>query len=80
MAAGPRKLSTILSFVLLGLLALFYAGFMVAAAFAPGWFAGPVMAGGTVSVWFAYGLGLIWSVVLATGVYVAIANAEENAR
>lgn len=78
--APPRKLSTVLSFVLLGVLALFYAGFMIAAAFAPGWFAGPVTAGATVSVWFVYGFALIWGVVLATGLYVAVANAEENAR
>ncbi len=80
MTVGPRKLSTTLSFVLLGALGLLYAIFMVAAAFAPGWFAGPVVAGGVVSVWFVYGLGLIWGVVLATGLYVAIANAEEARR
>lgn len=76
----PRKLSTALSFVLLGVLALSYAGFMIAAAFTPGWFAGPVTAGSTVSVWFVYAFTLIWGVVLATGLYVAVANAEENAR
>ena len=45
--AEARRWSTISSFVLLALLALFYAGFMVVAAFAPGLLAGPVVAGGT---------------------------------
>ena len=80
MMAAPRLRSTTVSFILLGLLGVLFAGFMVAAAFAPGLFAGPVFAGGTVSYWFLYGLGLIWGVVLATGLYVALANAEEGAR
>ena len=76
----PRRRSVTASFVLLGLLGLLYAGFMVAAAFAPGLFAGPVFAGGTVSIWFLYGFGLIWGVVGATGLYVVLANAEEGGR
>ena len=78
--AEARRWSTMSSFVLLALLALFYAGFMIAAAFAPGLLAGPVVAGGTVSAWFLYGICLIWGVVLATGLYVFLANAEEDAR
>lgn len=76
----PLQASTTVSFALLALLGLLYAGFMVAAAFAPGLFAGPVVTGGTVSYWFLYGIGLIWGVVLATGLYVLLANAEERAR
>ena len=56
-----------------------FAAFMTAAAFAPDLFAGPVTAGGTVSIWFAYGLGLIWAVVLMTAVYVVLANAADRA-
>ena len=78
--AAARRWSTISSFVLLALLGFFYAVFMIIAAFAPGLLAGPVVAGGTVSGWFLYGICLIWGVVLATGLYVFLANAEENAR
>ena len=56
-----------------------FAVFVAAAAFAPDLFAGPVTAGGTVSIWFAYGLGLIWAVVLMTGAYVLLANAADRA-
>ncbi|MGY2047739.1 DUF485 domain-containing protein [Methylobacterium sp. JK268] len=66
--------------VLLLILGLLYTVFMIAAAFAPGALAGPVVAGGTASYWFLYGFCLIWSVVLATGLYVLLANAEERGR
>ncbi len=78
--AAAWRWSTISSFVLLALLAVFYAIFMIIAAFAPGLLAGPVVVGGTVSGWFLYGICLIWGVVLATGLYVYLANAEESAR
>ena len=52
MMAAPRSRSTVVSFVLFGLLGLLFAGFIIAAAFAPGLFAGPVFAGGIVSYWF----------------------------
>ncbi len=65
--------------VMLLLLGAGFAVFVAAAAFAPGLFAGPVTTGGSVSVWFLFGFGLIWSVVLMTGVYVALANAADRA-
>ena len=55
-----------------------FAGFIFAAAFNPGLFAGPVFAGGTVTLWFAYGIGLIWTTVAVIGFYVAWANTRER--
>ena len=69
----------VIRLVMLLLLGGGFAVFVAAAAFAPGLFAGPVPAGGSVSGWFAFGLGLIWAVVLMTGVYVALANAADRA-
>lgn len=55
-----------------------FAGFILAAAFNPDLFAGPVFAGGTVTLWFAYGIGLIWTTVAVIGLYVAWVNAREK--
>ena len=55
-----------------------FAGFIAVAAFNPALFAGPVFAGGVATLWFAYGLGLIWTTVLVIGFYVAWANAQEG--
>lgn len=55
-----------------------FAGFIGAAAFNPALFAGPVFAGGVVTGWFAYGLGLIWTTVVVIGLYVAWVNAQER--
>ncbi len=52
--------------------------FMGLAAFAPGLLAGPIMQGGTVSLWFLYAIGLIWTSVLCTGLHVLVANAAED--
>ncbi len=65
--------------VMLLLLGAAFAVFVAAAAYAPGLFAGPVTAGGTVSIWFLFGIGLIWAVVLMTGFYVLLANAADRA-
>ena len=65
--------------VLLLVLGAAFAVFMVVAAFAPGLFAGPLVAGGTVSFWFLFAIGLIWAVVLTTGLYVLLANAADRA-
>ncbi len=65
--------------VLLLLLGGAFAVFMTAAAFAPGLFAGPLLPGGIVSSWFLFGIGLIWAVVLTTGIYVLLANAADGA-
>lgn len=69
---------TRLGVVLSLLLGTLFAGFILAAAFNPGLFAGPVSAGGTVTLWFAYGFGLIWTTVLVIGLYVAWVNARER--
>ena len=60
------------------MLGALFAGFIVAAAFNPGLFARPMFAGGTVTLWFAYGFGLIWTTVLVIGFYVAWVNARER--
>ena len=73
--AGARRLRL----SMLVLLALAYAVFMILAAFAPGSLAGPVAVGGVTSFWFLYGIGLIWLVVLTTGIYVLAVNAAEDA-
>ncbi len=64
--------------VMLLLLGSAFAVFVTAAGFAPGLFAAPVVAGGAVSGWFVFGLGLIWAVVLMTGAYVVLANAADG--
>ena len=74
---SPSSLHVI-RLVLIVVLGGAFAVFMTAAAFAPGLFAGPVMPGGTVSYWFLFGIGLIWAVVLTTGLYVALANASDR--
>lgn len=76
MRLEPNRVGMIL-LVFLG--ALFFL-FMALAAFAPGLLAGPVVAGGTVSLWFLFAIGLIWTSVLCTGLHVLIANAAENKR
>ena len=67
-----------LGLILLTLLGILFFIFMGAAAFTPSLFAGPVVAGGTVSKWFAFAFGLIWLSVLATGFYVFSVNAAED--
>lgn len=67
-----------LGFVLLVLLGALFFLFMGLAGFAPGLLAGPIVPGGTVSVWFLYAIGLIWTSVLCTGLHVLIANAAED--
>jgi len=47
-------------------------------AFAPSAFATPVVAGGTVTRWFVFAFGLIWTSVFATGFYVLAVNAAED--
>ena len=59
-------------------LGVLFAEFILAAAFSPGLFAGPVFAGGTVTLWFAYAIGLIWTTVAVIGFYVAWVNAREK--
>lgn len=76
MRLDPYRVGSVL-LILLG--ALFFL-FMGLAAFAPGMLAGPVVAGGTVSLWFLYAIGLIWTSVLCTGLHVLIANAAEDRR
>ncbi|MDP4026138.1 DUF485 domain-containing protein [Methylobacterium sp. NEAU 140] len=66
--------------VLLTFLGFLFFLFMGLAAFAPGLLASPVIAGGTVSLWFLYAIGLIWTSVLCTGLHVLIANAAEDKR
>lgn len=77
---GPLFRANRLGVVLLGILAVLFFSFMSTAAFAPGWFAQPILRGGTVTVWFAFAFGLIWTSVLATGLYVYIVNAAEDRR
>ena len=48
------------------------------AAFAPSLFATPVVAGGTVTLWFLFAFGLIWTSVFVTGFYVLAVNAAED--
>jgi uncharacterized membrane protein (DUF485 family) len=67
-----------LGFVLLVLLGALFFLFMGLAAFAPGLLAGPIVQGGTVSLWFLYAIGLIWTSVLCTGLHVLVANAAED--
>jgi uncharacterized membrane protein (DUF485 family) len=67
-----------LGLILLVMLGVLFFVFMGTAAFAPGFFAGPVVHGGTVSKWFAFAIGLIWLSVLATGFYVFSVNAAED--
>ncbi|WP_375460423.1 DUF485 domain-containing protein [uncultured Enterovirga sp.] len=52
--------------------------FMGLAAFAPSYLARPIVQGGTVSLWFLYAIGLIWTSVLCTGLHVLVANALED--
>ena len=75
----PQSSLQVVRLVMLCTLGCGFAVFMIAAAFAPELFAGPVTAGGTVSFWFVYGLGLIWAVVLMTAAYVVLANAADRA-
>jgi uncharacterized membrane protein (DUF485 family) len=67
-----------LGLILLAILGILFFVFMGAAAFAPGLFATPVVAGGTVTKWFAFAFGLIWLSVVATGFYVFSVNAAED--
>ena len=76
MQLNPHRAGLVL-LVFLG--SLFFL-FMGLAAFAPDLLAGPIVTGGTVSLWFLYAIGLIWISVLCTGVHVLIANAAENRR
>lgn len=76
--AAARAPGTRLRLLLLPLLGALYAVFIAAAAFRPALFAQPLFAGGTVTVWFAYALGLIWASVLTTGLYVWRVNAMEG--
>jgi uncharacterized membrane protein (DUF485 family) len=63
---------------LLIVLGILFFIFMGAAAFAPSAFATPVVAGGTVTRWFVFAFGLIWTSVFATGFYVLAVNAAED--
>jgi uncharacterized membrane protein (DUF485 family) len=74
---APPFNAALLGLFLLTLLAILFFIFMGTAAFAPSLFATPVM-GGTVTVWFAFAFGLIWTSVLATGLYVFLVNAAED--
>ena len=74
-----RSSLRVVRLVLILLLGGAFAIFMTAVAFAPDLFAGPLIIGGTVSLWFLFGIGLIWSVVLTTGIYVMLANAADRA-
>lgn len=65
---------------LLIFLGVLFFSFMGTAAFAPGWLAKPIVQGGTVTLWFASAFGLIWTSVLATGLYVYVVNAAEDRR
>lgn len=67
-----------LGFVLLAFLGALFFLFMGLAAFAPSLLAGPIVQGGTVSLWFLYAIGLIWTSVLCTGLHVLVANAAED--
>ncbi|WP_267360913.1 MULTISPECIES: DUF485 domain-containing protein [unclassified Methylobacterium] len=57
-----------------------YFGFVVMCAFAPGLLAQPVLAGGTVTWAFAYGLFVIVLGVVLTGLYVFTANRADMQR
>jgi len=63
---------------LLTVLGILFFIFMGAAAFAPSLFATPVVAGGTVTLWFLFAFGLIWTSVFVTGFYVLAVNAAED--
>jgi uncharacterized membrane protein (DUF485 family) len=67
-----------LGLFLLTALGILFFVFMGAAAFAPGVFAAPVLAGGTVTWWFVFAFGLIWTSVSATGLYVLAVNHAEH--
>lgn len=67
-----------LGLVLLTFLGVLFFIFMGAAAFLPGFFAAPVRPGGVVTWWFAFALGLIWTSVIATGIYVVAVNIAES--
>jgi uncharacterized membrane protein (DUF485 family) len=67
-----------LGLCLLVVLAALFFFFMGTAAFAPGLFAKPIMPGGALTMWFAFAFGLIWTSVLATGLYVFIVNTAED--
>lgn len=70
----------VLGLCLLVLLGVLFFFFMGTAAFAPGLFAKPFLPGGTVTLWFVFAFGLIWTSVLATGLYVFMVNAAEDRR
>ncbi len=55
-----------------------YFGFIGLSAFAPARLATPVLAGGTVTWAFAYGLAVIGLGVGLTGLYVLLANRSES--
>ena len=67
---GSPKLGIALTAILFAL----YAGFIVLGTFAPDVLATPVVTGGTVTVAIIYGLFVIASGVLLTGLYVLLAN------
>jgi len=67
-----------LGLVLLAFLGTLFFIFMATAAFAPTYLAKPVVQGGTVTMWFAFAFGLIWTSVLVTGAYVLAVNSAED--
>ena len=76
-SSGTSSNFTKLGLTLLTVLGILFSIFMGAAAFFPGLFATPVMAGGVVTWWFAFAFGLIWTSVFATGIYVLAVNISE---
>ena len=76
--ASPTE-SVRLGIGLTGILVAAYFGFIGLSAFAPARLAAPVVAGGTVTWAFAYGLAVIGLGVGLTGLYVLLANRSESA-
>jgi uncharacterized membrane protein (DUF485 family) len=76
----PSQPGTKLGVALSAILGAIFAVFVFAAAFDPALFAKPVIQGGTVTLWFAFGFGLIWATVLIIGFYVLWVNAQEARR
>lgn len=77
----PRsRRSAYLGPTLTAVLSVAYFGFVILCAFAPGLLARPVLAGGTVTWAFAYGLFVIVLGVVLTGLYVLVANRADMHR
>jgi uncharacterized membrane protein (DUF485 family) len=74
--ATLKRRRNALAWVLCALMLAIYYGFILLIAFAPGFLARPLVAGGVMTVGFPLGIGVIVTAIVLTGFYVWRANTE----